>query len=113
MVHTFPSHSYLKLRGVECGRFRGDSSVTTQVDWARSCHSCTKNNFLNILMMASVTLSSTSAVFSEIQLLLFLAWLHLKIFHNFSFFTLWGFCAGIPRVFVEKSKFALLRVRLL
>ena len=34
-------------------------------------------------MTASVTSSSTSAVFSKIQSLLFLAWLHLKIFDNF------------------------------
>ena len=38
-------------------------------------------------MTASATSSSTLAVFSEIQSLLFLAWLHLKIFDNFSFFT--------------------------
>ena len=38
-------------------------------------------------MTASATSSSTSAVLSEIQSRLFVAWPHLKIFDNFSFFA--------------------------
>ena len=77
----------LSLGSLRCGRFRGDGDVTAQVDWARGCRSRAKINSLKILMTASVTSSSTSAVLSEIQSLLFLTWPHLKIFDNFSFFT--------------------------
>ena len=58
---------------LRCGRFRGDGDVTAQVDWARGCRSRAKINLLKILMTASVTSSSTSAVLSEIQSLLFVA----------------------------------------
>ena len=75
------------LGSLRCRRFRGGGDVTAQVDWARGCRSRAKINLLKILMTASATLSSTSAVLSEIQSLLFLAWTHLKIFDNFSFFT--------------------------
>ena len=80
--------SYRKVLGsLRCGRFRGDGDVTAQVDWARGCRSRAKINLLKILMTASETSSSTSAVLSEIQSLLFVTWPHLKIFDNFSFFT--------------------------
>ena len=75
------------LGSLRCGRFRGDGDVTAQVDWARGCRSRAKINLLKILMTASETSSSTSAVLSEIQSLLFVTWPHLKIFDNFSFFT--------------------------
>ena len=75
------------IGSLRCGRFRGDGDVTAQVDWARGCRSRAKINLLKILMTASVTWSSTSAVLSAIQSLLFLTWPHLKIFDNFSFFT--------------------------
>ena len=52
-------------------------------------------------MTASATSSSTSAVFSEIQSLWFLAWLHLKIFDNFSFFT-------TTLIFINDEDFVLL-----
>ena len=77
----------MTLGSLRCGRFRGDGDVTAQVDWARGCRSRAKINLLKILMTASATSSSTSAVLSEIQSLLFVAWPHLKIFDNFSFFT--------------------------
>ena len=77
----------MTLGSLRCGRFRGDGDVTAQVDWARGCRSFAKINLLKILMTASATSSSTSAVVSEIQSLWFVAWPHLKIFDNFSFFT--------------------------
>ena len=75
------------IGSLRCGRFRGDGDLTAQVDWARDCRSRAKIDLLKILMTASETSSSTSAVLSEIQSLLFVAWPHLKIFDNFSFFT--------------------------
>ena len=74
------------LRSLRCRRFRGGGDVTAQVDWARGCRSRAKINLLKILMTASTTSLSALAVFSEIQSLLFVAWLHLKIF-DISFFT--------------------------
>ena len=77
----------MMIGSLRCGRFRGDGDVTAQVDWARGCRSRAKINLLKILMTASETSSSTSAVLSQIQSLLFVTWPHLKIFDNFSFFT--------------------------
>ena len=86
-VFSSDGHYGLIVGSLRCGRFRGDGDVTAQVDWARGCRSRAKINLLKILMTASETSSSTSAVLSEIQSLLFVTWPHLKIFDNFSFFT--------------------------
>ena len=79
----------MQIGRIKCRRFRGDGDVTAHVDWARGCRSRTKINLPKILMTASATSnsSSTLALLSEIQSLLFLAWPHSKIFDNFSFFT--------------------------
>ena len=90
-VHFGPFEGY----GVTCWIIR-ELKMRTFSPWrrrdspgglGRGCRSRAKINLLKILMTASLTSSSTSAVLSEIQSLLFVAWPHLKIFDNFSFFT--------------------------